>query len=80
MLMNFFTALKQNITLTSNQRLEIKIGEHNLEVLIASKDMFGVFGSNNPKTVASIVSHDWFKAFDGKVEKVHELYKISYFI
>ena len=55
MLINYFTGLKQNITLTSNQRLEIKIGEHNLEVLISSKDMFGVFGSNNPKTVASIV-------------------------
>ena len=78
--MNYFTGLKQNITLTSNQRLEMKIGEDNLEVLISSKDMFGVFGSNNPKTVASIVSHDWFKAFNGKVEKVNELYKTSYII
>ena len=70
----------QNITLNTNQRLEIMIGDHNLEVLISSKNVFGIFGSNNPKTVASIVSHDWFKAFDGKVEIFNEINTLSQFV
>ena len=56
------------------------IGDHNLEVLISSKNVFGIFGSNNPKTVASIVSHDWFKAFDGKVEIFNEINTLSQFV
>ena len=43
------------------------IGEYNIEMKISSQNAFGIFGSNNPNTIASIVYHEWFEVFEGKV-------------
>ena len=62
------TDSKENVTINSNQRLEIAIAEDDLELVINSGDKFGLFGSNNPNAAASVVSHEWFETFDGQVK------------
>ena len=50
-----------------NQRVQLEVGNEDAELEIKSIDRFGIFGSNNPTTIATIVSHDWFYPFDGQV-------------
>lgn len=61
------TDSKHRFHIKSNERLNIVIGEHHLETVIKSNDTFGIFGSNNPHKVSSILSHEWFEAFAGQV-------------
>ena len=58
----------KNITTTLNHRVQIIIGNQDIELNIKSVNRFGIFGSNNPTSNASIVSHDWFHPFDGQVK------------
>ena len=62
-----FIDFSENVTMKADQRVNILVGEDDLEVLITSKDIFGIFGSNFPEQRASIVSHEWFKPFNNIV-------------
>ena len=57
----------RNVTVTFNQRVQLEVENEDAEIEIKSDDRFGIFGSNNPSTIATIVSHDWFYPFDGQV-------------
>ena len=63
----FYLDTHKNISFNLSQRLLLDVAKDDLEIEIRSINRFGIFASNRPKLVASIVSHDWFHPFNGQV-------------
>lgn len=64
---SFYLDTYRNISFNLNQRLQLDVEKDDLEIEVKSINRFGIFGSNSRKLVASIVSHDWFHPFNGRV-------------